>query len=64
MDNKWNDVLREAIDRQNERAADGNKIDIVINITFNGATKTIRTKVGRDEAMSSIDINLDKEEQK
>lgn len=39
-------------------------IDIVINITFNGSTRTIRTKVGRDEAMSSIDINLDKEEQK
>lgn len=43
---------------------DSNKIDIVINITFNGATRTIRTKVGRDEAMSAIDINLDKEEQK
>lgn len=58
MDAEWNDMLREAIDRQNEER---NKIDIVITITFNGQTRTIRTKVGMDEAMSSIDINLDKE---
>lgn len=64
MDDRWNYELRKAIDRQNERRADESKIDIVINITYNGSTRTIRTKVGSDEAMSSIDINLDKEEQK